>query len=132
MQLNVDMLGANKEITCMRLFYAVLLLILSLATTIGLADDRTLAFWSLKWSPDGQWIARAYSDGIVSITSIDPLGKQIELKYNYPLSNLTWSPDSSRLAASVRGEGQITIWDVDKPTLIHVIKTDVPYGDTGI
>lgn len=118
----------------MRYYYLILLsCILGLAVTITLADERQVEPLTLQWSPNGLWIARGYTDGTISLTSLSSANTTVELKFDSSrsISTITWSADSSRLAASVRGTGQIFIWDVTNSSLLQILQGDVPFNDGG-
>jgi len=116
----------------MRYYYLILLsCILGLAVSLTLADERQTEPLTLQWSPNGLWVARGYTDGTIVLTSLNIANKPVELKFDGSISTIAWAPDSSRLAASVRGTGQILIWDVAKGSLLQILQGDVPFNNGG-
>jgi WD40 repeat protein len=115
----------------MRLFYLIVLAVMSFAITSSLADNRNLSPYTLQWSPDGQWIARGYTDGIVLVTSLNNPVESIEFKQDGVISNIAWSPDSSRLAASLNGDGHISIWDIPTQSLVKILEGDLAFNGGG-
>ena len=89
--------------------------------------------FTLAWSPDGTRIASVCSGFVVDKTihvwsvekgqTIKKLNAHSGLLPDFAILSLVWSPDSTRIAASIFGEKAIRIWNVATGQQISTIST---------
>ncbi len=83
---------------------------------------------SLKWSPDGKYLAWGGRGHSISIWEIST-GKEVQT-LTWPetdrwpfVRSISWSPDGTRLA-SAANDGSVRIWDVARGEQLHVWQGD--------
>lgn len=71
------------------------------------------------WSPDNKLLACGHGDGTLTITGVDSNDKVIKLGGGFaPIVNLSWSPDSTRIAAASCYDYATRVWDVASEKMV--------------
>jgi WD40 repeat protein len=82
--------------------------------------------WSIKWSPDGSWIATGHGDGAIIIwDAVTGTEVRALLGHNDRVKDLTWSSDGARIVAG-DNDGLVKVWDME--TGAEVLGFTVPGG----
>jgi WD40 repeat protein len=96
----------------------------SLDSTVRIweAADNTLtailehpaAISDLAWAPDGRQLATAVQDGDIRVWDTDSQSfNEVPNPEGFTFTDLVWSPDENRIAASSEADLASVIWDVD-------------------
>jgi WD40 repeat protein len=80
-------------------------------------------FTSMRWSPDGQYLALGGYDSRVWIVDVEVLQVVASLSgHEATVSSIDWSPDGTKLVSSGNWDGLTILWDVQTFQLERIVE----------